>query len=1553
MEAGAAQEGSIAAEVLSKHGHSAQPESQQVVAVLHALEQVIVEEKLPPSPTSFFAAGMSVLERPDTRGSAQVVQAVCTLLGLVLPRVPNPVLRAKWVGASALITSVLKQHTAQAGVAKACIGVLAQLLAAMEPEASAWPSALPAVSALIAFCTDPRAKVRKRAQSGLVEVLAALQRAPLLPLVSEAVARAAVAVLPGPEAAARAAAAASNKARNSAEEAIAAAVASALHMIGALKELLPLMAGPAVKAVVDQLFPLYPLRQPLLSRHTTQALTSLCTSPSSHLAPSTLADILMVVINAGDAVWVRSDADAILSLTRLLEGGFIRLAQADPGLCAARLARAVHALVPQLSAEQDGVRFGTSQALRNLLRGCVTAEMVTAAVEAARTQAGGAKHQAAAPLQSVLVALTSGLGPQQHIGWDKALPVAAEAFQVLAEVHPQGSELAGPLLKAVGDILGGAEEAADQQAAAAPQGAAPLAVGAAASGAAVAAAQAALSAALRALGPATVLSILPLNIMENLQGAAGVEPRTWLLPMMRRSVAGAPLAYWSKTLMPLARVLATHSSTAAAAGNARLATSCHVLELQIWALLPAFVSWAPDLPTTYPTIAKELAGAFSAREDLRPYVCAALERMVLQARQVLLEGGRHPELVGPAPPLGLLAEAGAGDDDEEEAGRPAPSLALQSTFRSSRPSHSSHAASHSSHADAGEQHRQPPAQFTEEHAAACVAAVRGLSKNWLSLLCKAFLAAEPHQRGSLARTISAVAVISGQAITGSFFKTVVTRLVKVMDDAAKEVPPPDIITDGGSDVVSRRCAFTELALALATGLEDASLGTLLKVAKPSLLDTKEAALQKKGYKVLSYLVCSRPTFLRTHLGEVLSLVVGGATCSLSAAKRYRLRCLQPLILLLSGKEPLPPGCLPSLPLAAPSPTSDTPGAKGPSKGSKAAGGKAAAAAAKGRSSSSDEEGMEGDEEGDEEGASSRAAGGKDVQQTGDAARQQLVSMLVAELMLCCKESNMKTRMAAYELLVAVAHAMDDMDPLQQNEQQQGDEAAMNVDADPALLPKGGLITLFTMVMAGLAGQTPHMISASIMALARLLYEFAPQLQPLVPQLLPPVLSLLRSRSREVVKAVLGFVKVCAMRMPVPMLTVHLAAILEGALLWAADSKNKFKLKVRVIVERLARRCGFQAVAEHIPASDTRLLTHIRKEASKKQRNRAAASQAGDEDEDEGDDDDAELTGGRRGGSKSAADARSQRSGPAGTKSGVARTARASEWGRTTIFSEGGEDEEGGGDGDGASRHGGARSVRGIGAVRGAKSSKSEKPGAASRGGPRLQEGADGDDPMDLLDPAASRHLTRSAAGVRSTSRTSEPAAQYTRGPDGRLIINDEDAVELEAAMKRKRKKRGEEEEFASDESDMEDLKNYAGLGAAMKAAAKSTAYQKALSVKSGVARSTGDRYVGAKSAGGRSSTGKSVGGASRGSAHSGRRGPSLHGGDRFKSKAGTGGDVKGRSKTEPYAYWQFDRKMLNRRPSKKREANASLSGLVKAAQAGAAKGAKAKVQRVAKRARRA
>ena len=65
----------------------------------------------------------------------------------------------------------------------------------------------------------------------------------------------------------------------------------------------------------------------------------------------------------------------------------------------------------------------------------------------------------------------------------------------------------------------------------------------------------------------------------------------------------------------------------------------------------------------------------------------------------------------------------------------------------------------------------------------------------------------------------------------------------------------------------------------------------------------------------------------------------------------------------------------------------------------------------------------------------------------------------------------------------------------------------------------------THTCAGLAGTTPHMISASIISLSRLVYEYSSRVAELAPPLLESVMLLLEHKSREIVTAALGFSKV--------------------------------------------------------------------------------------------------------------------------------------------------------------------------------------------------------------------------------------------------------------------------------------------------------------------------------------------------------------------------------------------------------------------------------------------
>jgi hypothetical protein len=65
-------DGGVIHEVTARHGRSAQPDSQQVMAVLAAVLEVLRGEGMMCSPTTMFAAVMSALDKPEMQQSEQV-----------------------------------------------------------------------------------------------------------------------------------------------------------------------------------------------------------------------------------------------------------------------------------------------------------------------------------------------------------------------------------------------------------------------------------------------------------------------------------------------------------------------------------------------------------------------------------------------------------------------------------------------------------------------------------------------------------------------------------------------------------------------------------------------------------------------------------------------------------------------------------------------------------------------------------------------------------------------------------------------------------------------------------------------------------------------------------------------------------------------------------------------------------------------------------------------------------------------------------------------------------------------------------------------------------------------------------------------------------------------------------------------------------------------------------------------------------------------------------------------------------------------------------------
>lgn len=217
--------------------------------------------------------------------------------------------------------------------------------------------------------------------------------------------------------------------------------------------------------------------------------------------------------------------------------------------------------------------------------------------------------------------------------------------------------------------------------------------------------------------------------------------------------------------------------------------------------------------------------------------------------------------------------------------------------------------------------------------------------------------------------------------------------------------------------------------------------------------------------------------------------------------------------------------------------------------------------------------------------------------------------LVSEAVLGTKEVNEKARDAGFELVVEMGKKMAKGGKVNRAEgEEDGEVENTSVDASAE--------EYLTMVAAGLTGTTPHMISASINALSRLLFEFKDQVSDqTISELLSTLTIFLTSKNREIVKSALGFAKVTIVSLPIATLRPHLPQLVPALLGWVHDHKNHFKSKTIHIFERLIRRFGFDEVYANAgeKVEEKKVLIGIRK-----RKERAKKKRAGKGDEEEGD-----------------------------------------------------------------------------------------------------------------------------------------------------------------------------------------------------------------------------------------------------------------------------------------------------------------------------------------------
>lgn len=309
--------------------------------------------------------------------------------------------------------------------------------------------------------------------------------------------------------------------------------------------------------------------------------------------------------------------------------------------------------------------------------------------------------------------------------------------------------------------------------------------------------------------------------------------------------------------------------------------------------------------------------------------------------------------------------------------------------------------------------------------------------------------------------------------------------------------------------------------------------------------------------------------------------------------------------------------------------------------------------------------------------------------------EDFITSIVPEVMICTKEVSVGARKIAYTLLADIGHAY------------------LRLIQDP----KEAMERYLSIVYAGLTGSVT-MISCSVLTLTRLLFEFKDHMGlEVIEQLLENVCLLLSSRTREIVKAALGFIKVVIFMMDLKILSKHLQKMMEAIGTLNEDMRRHFRMKLRNIFTKFIRKFGFDLVKSMLPEEYHKVLVNIRKAEAKNKKQKAlkeAASNA-----DEGDDEEK----GHKGDSIE------------------------------EILADTDEEEE--------------EDVKKT-----KQQSKQQKKQTRQMSRAWLKEG-EGDEPLNFLDANAAQRVLATKPGARSTKQSHD----FKVTSDGRLIIKDEEAEE--------------------------------------------------------------------------------------------------------------------------------------------------------------------------------
>lgn len=560
--------------------------------VLSAVEDTLKDQQYGSTPTAYFAALLALLTQSVSPANGiinkELATSVVYLIDVVTPFVPAPLLRSKFSQILTSIAPLLTNHEIEAPLIRSSIGCLESLLLAQD--AAAWALAQTqvgprrAVAGLLVLAADHRPKVRKRAQDAITQVLKAPPPSPSLDHpAADMCAETAMRSLSN-----SIAASVTKKRKAKAETHEEQHQPGLMHALQVVKTIAAASGGwpsKKIEALCELLMNISRSNNEYLTMAVFEIFELVFEGMADPFSSSKLPRLMKAIIELRPS---QNDSQLLPPWIAVLSRGYDVSAQIVPEDTLQKLPELFEMLSGFLASSSYNIRVSASECLISFLVNCIPKKVIS--------QPSKSDEEV---LEKVARLTTALLSVKYQAARVEIFTVICTFFDVLKW---RSINISNDIIRLVGelrsnDAFNGKKEA-----------------------------DVVLGKAVEAVGPAAVLSVLPLNLASSNVGQPG---RAWLLPILRDHVANTDLAHFKGEFVPLSEIMFQRVIENGVQEKSMQNKILETLIEQIWALLPGYCSSPTDMISAFDqSFAELLANLLYKQTELRVNICKALRNLV-------------------------------------------------------------------------------------------------------------------------------------------------------------------------------------------------------------------------------------------------------------------------------------------------------------------------------------------------------------------------------------------------------------------------------------------------------------------------------------------------------------------------------------------------------------------------------------------------------------------------------------------------------------------------------------------------------------------------------------------------------------------------------------------------------------------------------------------------------------------------------------------------------------------------------------------------------------